>query len=534
MKRPFAVAIVGMGPTGACVLYGLLARLHERPPEQVVEITLIDPADQFGYGYAFQSDRRLNMRAASMSITPASSADFSQWIKAANSAIEQDQAEFPPRRVFGDYLADSVSRAVGDADGRIHIQHWRSRAVDILKTGDRYSVTGDDGQEKHFSALVLALGESRYNAFFKYSGLRTFVASPWEADGISALPEHADVGILGSSLSAVDACIQLLLQNHAGTITCLSRARGFPKVQGHLTEYNPAVMDDEWLAKVTCGGKKHLTLGNAALALKMELDGCMGMPYEPGTPDPREWFSAAGHTQRSHRSEAAIFTDSLHAARQDCTRWYYALDSISRLTPSIWHGLSVPDQLRFLDRFYSLWCEYRHSMPLINAESLAPAVEAGQLVIKRGLKLVAPVSHSSSPRWQAVCAAPGRTVQDTQRFDFIIDATGGQVKLACERETLLINALRRGILRRDACGGVEVDFGTCRAVSKFAVTWRGLFVVGPMTFGTHFYTNSFETNRDLAFRVARQIEELLRQWPGRPDAQPALRAGEREEIIWQN
>jgi uncharacterized NAD(P)/FAD-binding protein YdhS len=511
MRSVFGIGVIGCGPTGTCVATELLSRLDRRPPDRETQVVLIDAATDFGHGYAFHSDRALNMRAATLSMTDRNPADFTEWIRADPGLWRYHDLEYPPRRIFGDYLQARFAEALRRVRPPVSVDHWATKAVDLEATGSGYRIIGADGAFRDVGAVVLATGESRHNAFSHLSGSAQFVPSPWQLEMIADIPAYAKVAILGSSLSAVDTCIELLHGGHSGEISCISRRRGLPRIQGGYERSEPRYLTADWLKRVTAARSPEISLGLIGFALKAELDGCARAPYQPGSSDPREWFSSAGYASRCVRDQADVFTEALELARTEGTAWYYLLDSIAHLTPAIWSRLASADRKRMLTNYYSPWCEYRHSMPLANAVELESAIKAGQIRVLRNFRSVRRAARGSGlPVWELVIGDRNGSTDNIEDYDWVVDATGGQVRLACEREPLLVNCFRNGMLRSDQVGGIDVRYGTCRALRADTRAWSGIFVVGPLTFGTHFYTNSFETNRDCAIKVAAQIDDLLR------------------------
>ncbi len=512
------VGVVGLGPTGASFTWHVLQEFTAHPCSRLLRITMIEPSAKLGMGYAFRSRHRLNMRADTISIDPDRPAHFAQWLRRNSNSSCQDQPDYPPRSQFGKYVAQMLSDAIAAASASdLDIEHWRASAIDIERVGKSFRVTGNDGDTRDFEILVLALGESHYGALSSYRGASRFIASPWLTAQFEDIPSSARIAIAGTSLSAVDACLQLLGQGHQGLITCLSRTRGFPKVQGAPEYYQPRVMTKSWLRETTASGRTQIGLHTVAAALRKELDHTMGTPYEPGATDPREWFSVKGLRVRRKRPANEIFNDAVLSAETSHTRWYYTLDSLSPIIPHIWNYIDARDQAHFLRRYRASWNEYRHSMPMANALALLPAAVAGQLIIQPGLRSVAPSTSQDAAKWNVVTSSGDHEGS----YDFLIDATGGQSAIACQRDPLLQACRRRGLVKVDPRGGVRVVFDNCQVIDARGEACENLYFLGPLTFGTHFYTNSFETNRNNAYHAARDIERILQGKRPRPSCQPA-------------
>ncbi|SDZ19891.1 Uncharacterized NAD(P)/FAD-binding protein YdhS [Micromonospora pattaloongensis] len=507
------MAVIGLGPTGTCFVWKLIDELQADPSAAPVRLTAVDPAEEPGSGYAFQAAHRLNMRAGRLHVDPRSPNGFSDWLRVHRGAVDRDDLEYPPRRLFGRYLRQVLAGAVASAErAGVAVEHWRTTAVDLDRSGESFRISGADGATRMFDVVVLATGESRNGALAHWADRQNFVASLADTHQLGQIPPTADVGIVGSSLSAVDVCVQLLAQGHQGRISCYSRTRGFPKVQSATAEQQPALLDPGWLHGVTQAGRRRIRLSTVARAVAESLDARAREPYTPGMPDAREWFSRAGRRHRRRQDENQVFAAAVAAAVESPTTWYHALDSLSPHTPAIWHAIDECDQMLFLTRCRARWNEYRHSMPLVNARALLPAVLSGQLTVRTGLTSVTPEDSGTARRWRISTRSgpPGHA------YDFLVDATGGHLAIACQRDALLRGAIVRGLLTIDPRGGVRVAFDTCQVLSADGSTRPNLYLVGPLTFGTHFYTNSFETNRDNAFRVARAVRLSLARARGRP------------------
>jgi uncharacterized NAD(P)/FAD-binding protein YdhS len=163
----------------------------------------------------------------------------------------------------------------------------------------------------------------------------------------------------------------------------------------------------------------------------------------------------------------------------------------------VWNQLDFDDKKRFLSRIESIWTMYRHSMPQANAERLLSIARTGSL--KTHLGLVSSEYDPGRRQFSMVAqrmegGVPG--VPTTKWVDFLIDATGTESRLDHIRSELLDNMLTRGQLSPHPLGGVDVDFVTSRLRDRQGELSARLYFVGQLTKGVHFYTNSYEMNRN--------------------------------------
>jgi uncharacterized NAD(P)/FAD-binding protein YdhS len=145
-------------------------------------------------------------------------------------------------------------------------------------------------------------------------------------------------------------------------------------------------------------------------------------------------------------------------------------------------------------------------MPVANARKLLTFGERRRLDTHNGLVRVEWDAETSSFRLQTQHGG----VATTTEADWVINATGSEHHIARSGNSLLRYMLRDGHLLANLHGGVDVDFDTC-AVRRGSLPYRcpSLFVVGPVTRGVHFYTNSIETTETNAGNMARAVMASL-------------------------
>src|SRR3954471_3628956 len=124
MSRPTRVVIIGGGAAGTLTAVHLLRRAPAR-----VRVTVIEPRETIGQGVAFGTPdawHRLNVPAITMTGVPDDPDGFRAFASVAPDA-------FPPRQVFGEYLA----ALLGDARraSAATYAHVRGRAARI-RDGD--------------------------------------------------------------------------------------------------------------------------------------------------------------------------------------------------------------------------------------------------------------------------------------------------------------------------------------------------------------------------------------------------------------
>jgi uncharacterized NAD(P)/FAD-binding protein YdhS len=214
-----SIAIVGTGPTGLYTLHHLLQS------DQPLMITLFEAGSLAGVGLPYSPEAaQISMLAniASIEIPPLSRT-YLDWLQvqpeAVLAAYGVDKAglhdrQFLPRLLLGAWFRDELELMLVEAalgGHRIALRE-ATRVVDVEPVGDefRLSFVGGDGRDSLlFSHVVLATGHVWPDDPDQDAG---HFVSPWTGL-IEAEVPAVSVGILGSSLSGIDAAMAVACQH---------------------------------------------------------------------------------------------------------------------------------------------------------------------------------------------------------------------------------------------------------------------------------------------------------------------------------
>ncbi|MGN7292026.1 FAD/NAD(P)-binding protein [Rhizobium sp. SAFR-030] len=210
------IAIIGSGPTG---LYTLKTLLNAKVP---LSITIFEAEAEPGKGTPYHPDiNDPTMLSNIPSIEfPSLTETLVEWLERQDDVelsrfgIRRetiDEREFYPRVVLGNYMRDQFLRLVeqGTAKGHPIDVRERHRVVDItLQQNDvLLSVEVADGScfDARFDHVVMATGHNWPKDTEVKPG---YFISPWPASALQTI-EHGPVGILGTSLSGIDALMSV-------------------------------------------------------------------------------------------------------------------------------------------------------------------------------------------------------------------------------------------------------------------------------------------------------------------------------------
>jgi uncharacterized NAD(P)/FAD-binding protein YdhS len=212
-----SIAFVGAGPTMIYTLHALL-EFAQRP----FAITIFEEQASFGRGTPYRpgwNDPAMLSNIPSIEI-PALDETLVQWLdrqsderlgKYAITRHDINERTFYPRLVLGDFFFDQLQAIIERArdDGIIVTLRNHCRVLDAVSTDDGMILTvkprRGERYEEQFDHVVLATGHQWPAEPEVRPG---YFLSPWPASALAEIPP-CNIGIRGSSLSAIDASVAL-------------------------------------------------------------------------------------------------------------------------------------------------------------------------------------------------------------------------------------------------------------------------------------------------------------------------------------
>lgn len=475
------VAIVGTGPTGLYTLHHLLA--SRRP----LTVTLFDAADLAGVGQPYSPEAAGPMmlaNIASIEIPPLGpegdqegGETYLSWLRRQPPAflrvygVDPDTLharQFLPRLLLGGWLRDGLDRMVAAAPAqgcRVAVREG-ARVVDVGPEGADLRVDFTDKTGPHsllFTHVVLATG----HAWPEDPAHPGRYASPWNGLMQAAIPAGR-VGVLGTSLSAIDAAMAVACQHGAFgpddaaftlhpdsqglTITLMSRQGLLPEADFWCPiPYAPlARLTPDAVARAVAAGAEglldrlwalmvaELALADPAWAQGIGLDALSVDTF------PSAYFAPRLATDPFAWAAQNLAEVTRNAARQRVVAWRYAILRMHAAFEGAVTHLTDTDRARF-DGLKRVFVDNYAAVPPQSIRRLLALHRAGCLGV---LPLGEGYSVSEGPVSTAVVPEGGAE----QRFDVVIDARGQR---ALGAEDLPFPRLRAALPR----GEVAMDDG---------------------------------------------------------------------------
>jgi uncharacterized NAD(P)/FAD-binding protein YdhS len=443
-RSHYDVLIIGGGYAGVASAIHILRRM-----QGAVRMAIVEPRARLGRGVAYDTllpCHLLNTRAHRMSLRPHDPQHYARWARrraAAEGRHDVDENSFTPRAWFGDYVEQELKATLTEGGSLVHL---RQVAVSCERVGSASWAVGlADGRRILTPLVVLALGNPprRSGGLPGLRSLDSRVVHAWDLAG-HELSGHADVLILGTGLTMVDAVLSLESSGHSGAIHAISRHGLLP------------------LAHVEEHGHAEPLQGVRLQDLSRELRAATGAATRAGQP------------------------------------WQWQMDAVRHQAHFLWRGLTITERKRFLRHARTYWDVHRHRVAPEIAKRLEELQQRGRLSVHRArLGEI----KASSEALQVSLRDP-RGARQVLQVEQIINSLGVELNVRGAESPLLQNLLRTGVARPGLAGlGIHTDpVGRLQAANGY--TWPSLFALGSLRAGEIWETTAAYEIQNQAIEIA--------------------------------
>ena len=488
--KNISVAIIGAGASGTILTNQIIEKACNGLDIRAT-VYLIEKGADFGPGLAYStplSSHILNMRADTLGVEKDNPLHFMEWLNEYSGSSEKYEKNYPPRKIYGEYLKYILDSTIKKAEaGSCSVNLISGEAVDMKHNGSSIQVEMADGSLISVDNAVLAPGNFPGSFLYELKGRKGYIPYPWPVSMVTEnIRRDTPVCILGTGLSAIDTLFTILENNHRGKITFISRRGFLPKVQGEPSNYPLKYVSKENISNIINElNGKCLSFNMVKELYYKEMEAAEGKKID--------WFRVFDPEDSIFR----ILEKDISRAEAGVIPYQAALTTAGPMTGYIWNHLSIEDRILF-DRVYkTLWTVYRHPMPLLNARRILDILKTGQLDIKSGCLCV------------RTCGEKGFEIDVSTRFGItytvktpnVINATGQGLDVKKFNNSLINRLLDKGLIDPHPNGGIYVDFDMSEVRRKNGSRVPGLFALGEITRGIHFFTNGIVPNMSVSDRI---------------------------------
>ncbi len=539
----YRLAIIGGGLTATsmvCQLVEAMKDLRERSQSRhnSVSVDVFEKQDEIGPGMPHNARFVMpchitNMCAEDMTVRVSRPGEFQQWVKKNSGSIAEMYTEQPglmtavgygkdachhyPRAIMGEYLKSRMQDACCLADniGMALSLHDGSEVVDLDEDAGQFLLTvknrsGTRRRFGPFDGALLATGHWK-----EPSHQDNYFSSPWPAVKLlEKIPPGATVGVIGSSLSAIEVALTLssdgrFRRQTDGTlsyqpsenprkISLYSRRGLLPKVRGRIGIRTNRYLSCERLRAEIAANPFRVRLSTLFDLLNRELVEAYGRSID--------WQQVVKPTA----SALACLEDDLERAQSGDGPggelvWQTVLVGMFPVIRELFLNLEPADRIRFEREFNTLFFLHAATQPIVNAEKIRALIRAGIVSVIRlgdGYRL----SSGAGPDTFELVYGQKEGSYCRDIFSYCVDARGQRRSVATDASELIQNLLRKRIVelenlhrgksgtspgrRHSRTGSIVINPETHRVLRPDSLSSRSgwlrdagfdLFAVGAMT-----------------------------------------------------
>jgi uncharacterized NAD(P)/FAD-binding protein YdhS len=471
-----SIAIIGAGFSGAALALELLAAAKRPAPQ----IYIVDKSGRFGPGLAYATSypgHLMNVPAGQLSARPDMPGDFTDWL-GARLRQSPTPARFAERRAYGDYLEVQLRRAAhACAAGAFNFV--REAAVAVKPHPGGVDIVLDSGAVLSTNAAVLALGNQppKAPAGLDDPDVAPYLIDPWSAE-FADIPSDADVLLVGTGLTMVDAVLRMGLAPRTGKMFALSRHGLLP--QRHTQSEQR---------------------------------------------DDRPFWVEGSLSQMLREFRAEIV-----AAMARGVAWQTVFDRFRPETVDTWMSLPLVEKRRFLRHLRPYWDTHRHRTPPHVHAWISALADTEALTVQSG-RITRAVRDQSG--FDVVYRTRGAREETHLRASYIVNCTGPCADLSQSPDPLIAQILSDGLGRAHSTGlGFDVSVSG-RLINTAGAAQPRLFTLGPLTQGAFWEATAVPEIRANADALAETILSAI-QRPQRSAKSERETASARAAYAWRD
>jgi uncharacterized NAD(P)/FAD-binding protein YdhS len=490
------ITIIGGGACGVAAFLELFVQISSQDLINQVSITIIEREKPIGFGLAFGTDQPghlLNTQADLMGLFASEPKHFASWLKVHGGKNRDDvkgtgdeESVYTTRRLYGEYISEHYQEYLEKAKTiGLQVRVIEDEVLDIKPTYELYTVIYPSGQHQA-DYVILALGTPtpcNYTFLRKYPA---YIDFPYPADKIITQVESNDrVGVLGSSLSAIDTIMTLVDNGHQGEILLFSPEGLLPRVQPvECKTIQRGILTTEALHKIQRETFKRPLIKDVFRKFMLEAEALEGEKID--------WKSQ----NRIGKDAASLLKMDLEIAKAGGDALINLAYSLRHDTETIWNWLSESEKIKFKKWLGPHWAVIRHGMPIPNAERLLALFQENRLKVVPFIKDVAYLECESKFRIETAGS-------EDYRVDKLVNATGAAADLEITESKLIGNLVRGGMLDPYPAGGATINPQTMEVIAKNA--GKAMYAVGNLVNGILIDVNAVWYNVQTIQRLSQDL-----------------------------
>lgn len=485
----FSIAVIGAGASAVAFVNSLVESTNLQSSSRI-KLTLFEKGETVGRGVAYQEDLDsllINRPAGDMSVCVKDRNHFVKWLFNNKEYYQMfEESEFLPRRIFGEYLTETLDSCMARAQKSIQFEILYKEVSDLNKRNDgRYELYTEDGQVLFYDFVLLSVGGAAPDAPYQLSGKSGYIHSAFPVkETLSGIGPKETVAILGSRLTGIDIAVSLRYQNHEGSIYMISRSGKIPAVRGKERPYKAKYFTPQNLNHFLVK-HQYVSFRYMAKLLRKELK---SVGYD--------WREVLFKHSEKPDDEGSVSQNI--AANQWGSPWFNILREAHEIADQFWGYVPIDQKQMFKGKFKPSISNRIASFPIVNAERINSLLQTKQLQLLKDIDSIQKRGHKFYIKLY------DREIE----CDYIINATGPSEDLS--KNGLIKNLLSKGYLAEDPNGGIKVDYNSTSVIDSDGVTNPSLRAIGHFVNGTYLFINNIRVITHFTHYIAEDVCRLIK------------------------
>lgn len=467
------VAIIGMGISGmgTLVAYSKLT--------QNIEIDCYDTKTSFGRGYPFRVDSNdvlLNVRSQQVTFDQDKPDDFVEWLNQNN----MDYGEYVPRHIFGQYCYERTQDILELHNVTVLFQ--KVERIDYIESNEKFLVTRDSGEVCEYDRVHLCCSDLPPKDVYQLNGQKNYIKTIYPVTSrFSKIGENDRVGVIGTSLSAIDVSRYLLRNDKAKEVFVFSRDNIFPTVRGEKIKLQLKHLTVDAVEKLRTTQNGFIQFDQISELFELELI--------------EQKINLEELISKYHVGISSILKSIEPDKELDKIQsLYIALIDVFNYA---WYGMNKPDRQEFNEYFKLMFQLFGAPTPLETGQILADMVEQDRLkVIDEVVDVV------KEEDYFLIKQSDG----DGINVDWIVNGTGLDFSLeSLWSNSLLSQMLDAQLIQTSVDGGLLVLENGLKIVSPRYGVLSKLHAHGALISGVQLLNNDVDVIQKSALEVVKGL-----------------------------
>lgn len=473
------VAIIGMGIAGM----GTLVAYNKQKEKH--NITCYDMKTSFGRGFPFRKDSNdvlLNVRPNDVSFDFDKPGEFEAWLH----DNKYDYKEYVPRHVYGSFMKEKTEALIKEMNATEIID----QVTDCLYLNDskQFKIITQSGLIEVYDRVHLCCGVLPPNDFYQLNGQSQYIGQIYPVvQRLNDIKQTDSVGVIGTSLSAIDVTRYLLKNNKAQNVVMFSIDNVFPTVRQERLELkiNYFTID----AIQTIRNKQ-----NDTIQFK-QVDELLDKEFKEHNLNLKELIEK--YSNGFNAIQQSLIDDKQLSLIQSLTVKLFDSFNVA------WFGMNKQDKKAFSDKYQLMIQLFGSPTPKETGLLLEEMVKQGRIsVIENAFE----VNKNKETGLFEIINETNKTQQVAASVNWMVNATGLDMSFESLNQNSLINKLlNQELLSKSEHGGILVLEDKFQVVSPKFGSIENLHAHGVLIAGVQLSNNSTNTIQASANRVTQRI-----------------------------